>query len=511
MNTPPPEATNPESPLIATGIPGLDDILLGGLPAGQTYLIEGDPGTGKTTLAMQFMQAGLQNGEPCLYVTFSESRRDLLSSSHAHGWSLEPQILEIIPSHDDTLDESERYTVFHPSEVEIVSTLRRLTGEVDRVNPTRLVLDSLAEFKLLSGDAVRYRRQLLALRQFLAARDMTVFLLDDRTANENGIGDLQTHSVAHGVIRLEKLQRSYGVTRRHLEIVKVRGTGYREGFHDYTIERGGMKVYPRLLVRDADDSAGVEPGPIVRSDLAELDRMTGDGIDSGSSTLILGPTGSGKSSLALRYAFAASQRGERALYYAFDEMAATIKKRARNFGMDLDAEIRKKTLRLQQVDPAELSPGEFAYRIQREVEQNGARLVVIDSLNGYLNAMPGENDLLLQMHELLAFLNQKDVATFVVLTQQGLVGALQVPVDISYLADNLIVLRYFEAGGSVRQAISAVKKRGGDHERTIREYKFASSGICIGEPLTKLRGILTGLPEQIGNEAPLKETGHEGK
>lgn len=311
------------------------------------------------------------------------------------------------------------------------------------------------------------------------------------------------------MIRLEKLQRSYGLTRRRLEVVKLRGAAYREGFHDYTIHRGGMQVYPRLIA--AEHVADDKPQQIVTSNLPELDLLLGGGIDPGSSTLILGPTGVGKSSFALVFAFAASQRGERALYYVFDETALTIKTRAKSFGMDLEAEIRKGTLHLQQVDPAEVSPGEFVALMQREVEQNSARLIVIDSLNGFLNAMPGENDLLLQMHELLAFLNQRGVVTFLVLTQQGLVGTLQVPIDFSYLADNLLLLRYFEAKGSVWQAISALKKRTGPHERTIREFKFDSAGIHIGEPLAQFSGVLTGVPKYIGPEATLRRTDDDGE
>lgn len=380
MNPPTPEFDGQDLLLVTTGITGLDDILIGGLPGGQVYLIEGDPGTGKTTLAMQFMQEGMRLGESCLYVTFSESRRQLLASSRSHGWSMERlPIVEMIPG-QNALEEGQRYTVFHLSEVELVSTTRRLIEEVERVNPTRLVLDSLSEFRLLSGDAVRYRRQLLALRQFLEARNATVLLLDDRAANGNN--DLQLQTLTHGVIRLQKLQRSYGVTRRHLEIVKMRGAAYREGFHDYTIHHGGMEVYPRLIA--AEHAVASHSRQVVRSNVAELDLLLGGGIDPGSSTLILGPTGVGKSSIALVYAFAATQRGERTLYYTFDETAQTTKMRAESFGMDLDAEIQKGTLHLQQVDPAELSPGELVCGMRHEIERNSARMIVIDSLNGMM-------------------------------------------------------------------------------------------------------------------------------
>jgi len=474
---------------IETGVSGLDDILSGGFPAGQMYLIEGDPGTGKTTLAMQFILAGVGRGGKSIYITLSESHDELENSARSHGWNpADLPIAEFVPA-EASLHPEEQYTIFRPSDVELSDTIRKLTELIDGVKPDRVVIDSLSELRLLAADPMRYRRQLLALKHFFAGRDCTVLLLDDRTAEGS---DTQLQSIAHGVIRLEKMHRSYGVTRRQLEVVKLRGSAFREGFHDYNILRGGLCVYPRLVAQEHLDAFA---GERISSNLPGLDQMFGGGINRGSSSLLIGPSGCGKSTLAMVYALAAAQRGERAIVYVFDEVLRTAQERLESLGMPVRAEISRGTLRMIQVDPATLSPGEFAGQIRRDVESNDTRVVVIDSLNGYLTSMPGERDLSVHVHELIAYLNQKGVATFLVYTQHGLVGQMQTEVDISYLSDTVILLRYFEATGSLRKLVSVVKQRVGQHEDTLRELKITPKGVQIGEPLTSFRGVMTGVPE----------------
>lgn len=474
---------------IETGVSGLDDILSGGFPAGQMYLIEGDPGTGKTTLAMQFILAGVGRGGKSIYITLSESHDELENSARSHGWNpADLPIAEFVPA-EASLHPEEQYTIFRPSDVELSDTIRKLTELIDGVKPDRVVIDSLSELRLLAADPMRYRRQLLALKHFFAGRDCTVLLLDDRTAEGS---DTQLQSIAHGVIRLEKMHRSYGVTRRQLEVVKLRGSAFREGFHDYNILRGGLCVYPRLVAQEHLDPFA---GERISSNLPGLDQMFGGGINRGSSSLLIGPSGCGKSTLAMVYALAAAQRGERTIVYVFDEVLRTAQERLESLGMPVRAEISKGTLRMIQVDPATLSPGEFAGQIRSDVESNDTRVVVIDSLNGYLTSMPGERDLSVHVHELIAYLNQKGVATFLVYTQHGLVGQMQTEVDISYLSDTVILLRYFEATGSLRKLVSVVKQRVGQHEDTLRELKITPKGVQIGEPLTSFRGVMTGVPE----------------
>lgn len=474
---------------IDTGVAGLNDILHGGLPAGQMYLLEGDPGTGKTTLAMQFVTCGVRAGERALYVTLSEPRSELEESARAHGWKLEElPIAEFVPA-EASLRPEEQYTMFHPSEVELSDTIQRLIKMFNEVEPQRVVIDSLSELRLLAGDTMRYRRQLLALKQFFVGRDCTVLLLDDRTADGS---DMQLQSIAHGVIRLERVQRSYGINRRHLEVLKLRGTGYREGFHDYTIETGGIRIFPRLIAAEHWTEFAKER---LCAGVEGLDDMFGGGISRGSSTLVTGPTGSGKSSLAMQYACAAASRGERATVYIFDEVLRTALERAESFGLPVRQYIDKGLLAVTQIDPAEISPGELIHQIRNDVEADGARVVVIDSLNGFLYAMPGENDLTLHLHELVAFMNQKGVSTFIILTQHGLVGSMQAIIDVSYLADTVVLLRYFELDGVIRQAISVVKQRSGPHERTLREFELTPKGLKVGRPLRGFRGILTGVPD----------------
>jgi circadian clock protein KaiC len=475
---------------IRTGIPSLDEILLGGLPKSRVYLVEGDPGTGKTTLGTQFVLEGKRQGESCLYVTLSESKAELESGAQSHGWSLDGiSIAEFVPQ-EASLEGEDQYTIFHPSEVEFSTTIRNLIREIERVSPERVVIDSLSEFRLLAQDAIRYRRQLLALKRFFAGRNATVLLIDDRTSNTS---DLQVNSIVHGVFSLENVPRSYGVNRRRIEIVKVRGLEYRQGYHDYTVGRDGFVIYPRLVASEHEQPP-IAPQQL-SSGLPALDALFGGGIERGSSTLLLGPTGVGKSSVGMQYAFAAAARGERAIFYSFDEVLQTTRARARGLGMQLDTEVIRSHLWLEQNDPAELSPGEFVYRIRHEVEEKDAKVIVIDSLDGLRHSMPDEHDLVLQLHELLAYLAQKNVATFLVLTLHGFIGETYEGIEISYLADSVLLMRFFEMTASLRRAVSALKKRSGPHELTIREMRLGSDGIHIGEQLSGFRGILSGMPD----------------
>ena len=484
-------STQDEVKRLDTGVAGLNSILRGGLPSGQMYLLEGDPGTGKTTLAMQYIMAGERAGERGLYITLSEPISELQSSARSHGWDTgQLPIAEFTPD-EASLSPEQQYTVFHPSELELAHTIQRLTAEIARVNPDRLVIDSLSELRLLASDQMRYRRQLLALKHFFVGRSTTVLLLDDRTAQEH---DLQLQSIAHGVIRLEKRQRSYGRTRRQLEVVKLRGSAYREGFHDYSIEYGGVIVYPRLIAAEHDLHFAAER---ITSGIPALDDMFGGGIARGSTTLLIGPAGVGKSTLAMQFAYAAARRGDRAIVYAFDEILRTAKQRATSIGMEIDAELARGTLAMSQIDPAELSPGEFANQITSDVQKKDTRVVIIDSLNGFLSAMPGERDLVLHLHELLAYLNQKGVITFLIMAQHGLVGTMSAPEDVSYLADTVVLLRYFEAAGAIHQVISVLKQRMGAHERTLREMTMTETGLAVGAPLSNFKGVLTGVPDLL--------------
>ncbi len=478
---------------IQTGIAGLDDILNGGLPVGHLYLIEGDPGTGKTTIALQFLLEGVRNGEKVIYVTLSESKIELEQVVRSHGWSTEGlAIYEMAPPQDDLGPEAQ-YTVFHPSEVELADTITSILDQVDLIKPQRVVFDSLSELRMLARDPLRYRRQILALKRHFAGRNCTVLLLDDRTAE--GSHDLQLQSIAHGVLMMQSKERDFGIKRRRLEVRKLRGSSYREGFHDYVIETGGIAVFPRLIA--SEHNPGFQR-QIVPSGLKELDQIFGGGIDTGTSTLFIGPAGCGKSTVALQYAISAARRGDKAMIFTFDEAFATLTDRARGLGMDTASCLAAGTLEIQQVDPAELAPGEFVHRVRRLVEEQNLRVLVVDSMNGFLNAMPHEQFLAMQLHELLAYLAQQGVATILTLAQHGFIGNMQTPVDVSYLADTVLLFRYFEFKGEIRQAISVVKKRSGRHERAIRELRFGQGSIAVGEPLTNFKGVLTGVPNYIG-------------
>ncbi len=491
-------ASTGEDLRVSTGIVGLDDVLAGGFPEGHFFLIEGIPGTGKTTLGLQYLMAGAQRGESVLYVTLSESKAEVEKVARSHGWSLTGvTIFEVTPT-EDSLRPEDQYSAFHPSEIEFQDTTQTILKKVEELQPQRVVLDSLSEIRLLARDSLRYRRQILALKHFFTNRNCTVLLLDDRTSGQN---DLQLQSISHGVLLLEKVPREFGKTRRRIQVEKMRGSTYREGYHDYLIKTGGVVVYPRLV---PGEHRGHCVEGYVKSDVPELDAIWGEGIDRGTSTLLIGPAGSGKSSIAMCYAVAAARRGEAAAVFLFEEWRRIACKRAAALGIDPTPFIENGLIHLQQIDPAELSPGEFVHHVREAVEKNGAKIVVIDSLNGFLNAMPGEQHLPMQMHELLAFLNQRGIATFLLLAQAGLVGSnMTSPVDLSYLADNVLLLRFFEGSGRVHKALSVVKKRGGEHEQTIRELRFRAGRIEVGEPLEQFRGVLTGVPRYVGSAPAL--------
>jgi circadian clock protein KaiC len=493
--------------VLHTGVPGFDEILHGGLPRGHLYLIEGNPGTGKTTLALQFLLEGIRKNERVLYVTLSESEQELQEAIRAHGWSPDSlRICEMAPPEEDLRPETQ-YTVFHPSEVELADTIASIFKEVDTVQPQRLVFDSLSELRMLARDPLKYRRQILALKRHLAGCDCTVLLLDDGTAE--GGHDLQLQSIAHGVVHMETINRDYGVNRRRVQVCKLRGSAYREGFHDYTIENGGIFIYPRLIA--AEHQPGFQRQN-VPSGIKELDDLFRGGIDTGTSTLLLGPAGCGKSTIALRYAVSAAQRDEKAMIFAFDESINTLLDRARNLNMNPDPLVQQGFLELQQVDPAELSPGQFVARVRHLVDTQNLRVLVIDSMNGLLNAMPHEQFLAMQLHELFSYLGQQGIATIITLAQHGVIGtSMNSPVDVSYLADTVLLFRYFERAGQIRQALSVVKKRSGPHERAIRELIFGEGRVYVGEPLTNFEGVLTGVPRFLGAGAHSNETPIFGK
>jgi circadian clock protein KaiC len=489
-----------EDQVISTGIAGLDNVLNGGFPRGHFFLVQGEPGAGKTTLGLQFLMAGTGNGEPVLYVTMSESETEIRKIARSHRWSLDGiTIYEFVPT-EDSLRPGDQYSAFHPADVEFQDAMQSILDRVERLQPSRVVIDSLSEIRLLAGDSLRYRRQILALKHFFTSRNCTVLLLDDRTAGEQ---DMQLQTTAHGVLLLEKVPRSYGRTRRRVQIAKMRGSVYREGYHDYTIVTGGVEVYPRLVASEHREG---DPQGVARSGLPQLDALWGGGIDRGTSTLLLGPAGVGKSSIALSYAVTAARAGDFVSMFFFEELTSLACKRGAGLSLDPRPHIQAGKLHMEQIDPAELSPGEFVQHVRDTVEKQNAKVVIIDSLNGFINAMPDEAHLPLQMHELLGFLNLQGVVTILVLSQAGLMGTnMSTPVDLSYLADNVMLFRYFEAGGRVRKALSVVKKRSGPHEDTIRELHMSNGCVTIGEPLAGFRGVLTGVPSYVGSEHALQD------
>jgi circadian clock protein KaiC len=483
----------------ATGVEGLDDITVGGFTRGRLYLLEGSPGTGKTTIATQFLLDGAARGEKCLYITLSETSEELLESARSHHWGLQGiEVFELVPP-ESLLDEDQQQSLLYSSDLELGETTKRIFGAFERVGPQRVVLDSLSEIRLLAQSSLRYRRQILALKHYFSRRGTTVLMLDDLTTD---VLDKTVHSVAHGVIRLEELSPNYGAERRRLRVVKYRGQRFRGGYHDFVIETGGVRVFPRLV--SAEHRSSFERD-LVTTRQPALNALLGGGIERGSSTLVIGPAGTGKSLMVLTFIADAVARGERAALFIFDEEEGLLTSRAKALGIDITAMLNSGDLVLEQVDAAELTPGEFSQRVRRCVEQHGARTVVIDSINGYQAAMPEEQALILHMHELLQYLNRHGVATFLTVAQHGLVGDMKSPVDVTYLADTVILLRYFEAMGRVRRAISIVKKRTGPHEDTIREFRISSNGVVLGEPLVEFQGVLRGVPSFVGKSHHIGE------
>ncbi len=491
------EATTPMT-RAQSGVEGLDEVLLGGFIRNRFYLLEGKPGTGKTTIATQVLMAAARRGERALYITLSETREELLDTMRSHGWSLPEgfDIVELLPA-ETLLDEGQQQSLLYSADLELDEATKKIFAEIDRVRPTILVLDSLSEIRLLAQSSLRYRRKILSLKHYFARHDVTVLALDDLTVD---VDDQTVHSIAHGVIALEEMVPIYGAERRRLRVVKYRSTVYRGGFHDFAIRTGGVVVFPRL--RAMEHKTTFEKR-VASSGNAELDKLAGGGFERGTTALILGPAGTGKSNLSMSFAAAAVARGEHVALFVFDEEVRLLKERAAGLGVDLERLFATGLLSIEQIDPAEISPGEFAARVRRHVERDSLTMVVIDSLNGYQAAMPEEHFLLLHMHELVQYLNRRGVSTFINMAQHGLVGDMKSPVDVTYLADTVILLRFFEAAGAVRRAISILKKRGGPHENTIREYTFGPNGIRLSAALSGFQGILRGVPQFIdGRERP---------
>jgi len=481
------------------GVTGLDDITSGGLSRGRLFLLEGSPGTGKTTVATQFLRAGAAAGERSLYITLSETEDELRVGAESHGWDLDGvDIFELVPP-ESLLDEEQQQSLLYSSDLELGETTRRIFQAFEKVKPQRVVLDSLSEIRLLAQSSLRYRRQILALKHYFARSGVTVLMLDDLSSEAN---DRTMHSVAHGVIRLEELSPEYGSERRRLRVIKYRGQRYRGGYHDFIIATGGVRVFPRLVSAEHKTAFTRD---VLTSESSQLNALLGGGIERGSSVLVLGPAGTGKSLLTLTFIASALKRGEHAAMFVFDEELGLLFERAKGVGIDLQAMSDSGRLVIEQVDAAELSPGELSEKVRRCVEESGAKTVVIDSLNGYQAAMPEEQSLVLHMHELLQYLNRQGASTFLTVAQHGLVGDMKAPVDVTYLADTVILLRYFEALGRVRRAISVIKKRTSAHEDTIREYRIDHRGITLGEPLMNFQGVLRGVPTLIGDMNMLLE------
>jgi circadian clock protein KaiC len=480
-----------------TGVAGLDDVLRGGLSRGHLFLLEGEPGAGKTTIAIQFLLDGASRGERCLYVTLSETEEELRETMDSHGWTVPElfRIHQLAPS-EDILAEDRRQSLLYSSDLELGETTRQLFEAIDEFKPERLVLDSLSEIRLLAQGSLRYRRQILAIKHYFSKLQTTVLFLDDLTAEA---GDKTVHSIAHGVIRLQEIAPDYGAGKRRLRVSKYRGRQYRGGYHDFAIEYGGVRVFPRLVAlehRSSYDRDKLSTGN------PPFDALLGGGVEKGSSTLILGPSGTGKSLIAVTFAIAAMERGEKAAIFVFDEELELLYDRTLALGLDLKKHVANGTLFIQQVDAAQVTPGELSHRVRELVDSKGISAAIIDSINGYRAAMPEETSLILHLHELLQYLNRCGASTFMTVAQHGIVGTMEAPVDITYLADTVILLRYFEAQGEVRRAVSVVKKRGGAHESTIREFKIGHGGVALGEPLSAFTGVLLGVPTFTGNALP---------
>jgi circadian clock protein KaiC len=479
---------------ISSGVPGLDHVLGGGLTKERLYLLEGDPGAGKTTLALQFLIEGAKRGEKVLYITLAENEVELRAVANAHGFSLDGIVIHEVIQDENLLDPGEQYTALYPSEVELGETNNLILEKIESLRPSRVVLDSLSELQLLSGDALRYRRHVLGLKQYFSKRSCTALLLDDKSSVRR---DLQVRSIAHGVISLQHFDSDYGAERRVVRVLKYRGVGYRRGPHDYSIITGGVVVYPNVVAAETRTMAARKQ---VKSGLDGFDTLLGGGIEEGSSTLISGPPGTGKSSLACQFVKAITLRGEKASMFLFEESFNTLLNRSKGIGLDLQGPYEAGLLNVHQIDPAEMSPGEFTHAVCGAADR-GAKVIVIDSLNGYLNAMPDARFLSTHLREVLTYLGQRGVVTFLIGVQPGIVGAMSTGMDISYMADNVLILRYFESRGSVEKAISVFKKRGSSHETTLRRFSITSQGISVGAVLNDFHGILTGVPNYLNPDA----------
>ena len=492
------DADRPLLPKASTGVAGLDTVLGGGLACNRLHLLEGNPGTGKTTIALQFLMAGAEVGDVGLYVSLAETEQELRDGARSHGWKLHEnvKVCELVPP-ESALDPDQQQSLLYSSDLELGETIKRVFEAIERLQPKRVVIDSLSEIRLLAQSSLRYRRQILALKHYFAQHQSTVIMLDDLTTEST---DRAVHSIAHSVIHLDQLAPIYGGERRRMRVVKCRGQPFRSGYHDSIIGTGGVQVFPRLVAAEHRKAVALTN---LQSGVAELDALVGGGIASGSSTLIIGPAGTGKSLLVLQYLAAAVKRGEPVALFVFDEELGLLFARAKGVGVDLAAMRDAGKLFVEQMDAAELSPGEFSHRVRAIVEREGIRIAAIDSLNGYQASMPEEQFLTLHLHELLQFLNRQGVATFLTIAQHGMVGDMKQTIDVTYLADSVIMLRYFEALGRVRRAISVMKKRTGAHEDTIREYRIGERGITVGEPLKHFQGVLRGVPTYVGESAPL--------
>jgi circadian clock protein KaiC len=485
----------------STGVSGLDDILGGGLPTNHLYLVEGTPGSGKTTLALQFLLRGVRNGERGLYITLSETKDELLTVAASHGWSLEGmEIFELV--NEEGLSEAAEQSILHPAEIELGETTQGVIAAVDRLKPTRVAFDSLSEMRLLAQNPLRYRRQVLALKSFFTRQGCTVLMLDDRSAE---YADVQLHSIAHGVIQLEQLVDQYGPERRRLRVVKMRGIRFRGGEHDFNLETGGLAVFPRLV---AAEHRSARATSLVTTGTPALDALLGGGLARGSNTLFSGPSGVGKTTTALACVRAALQRGETAVYYLFDEGITTLLARSRSLGLEVDEYLESGQLEIHSLDPAEVSPGEFAHMVRVAVEGRGVEAVVIDSLNAYMQAMTGDKHLMLQMHELLTYLNQRGIVTILILGLHGVLGDVRTDVDLSYLSDAIMLFRFFEARGSLRKAVSVVKSRTSAHEMMIREFRLGPGGVEVGSAITDFEGVLSGITSYRGSQQLLGDGDH---
>lgn len=495
------EATEiPETPERAsTGIEGLDDILGGGFPRGHIYLVEGDSGAGKTTLGLQFLLEGRRRGEATLWVTLSDTERELAETARSHGWSLEGIEICNLALSEESLRADAQYTFFSPADVELGDTMRAVLEGVERVHPTRVVFDTFSDVRLLARDPLRYRRQVLAMREYFAARNCTVLLMTDST--RGATVDPQAEALVHGFVALHQHAPEYGGQRRRLRVHKLRGVPFRDGYHDFEIVTGGLTVFPRLIAGEHVDDY---PEEILSSRVPELDALLGGGVERGSSLLFMGPAGVGKTVLATQFVVAAVERGERAAVFLFDETMRAYRTRGEGLGMGIRRHVEGGRIQVRHVDAAELSPGEFTHLVRGAIERDGARVIVIDSLNGYLGAMPEERFLTTHLHELLSYLSHHGALTLITLAQHGMIGAaVQSPVDVSYLADTVLLIRYFEASGAIRRALSVIKKRSGPHEPHIRELSFSADGVRVGDRLQEFVGILSGHPRFVGAEASL--------